>query len=268
VTQLVAPAPALQLDYQPLIEQVNPPAARNTLAMSLPAEIDLGPRFEALSLPRRDQGRRPTCSVFTMAHALDYALAGARDSCVPVSVEYLNWSARQGRDRTDDGGFFSEIWAGYEVYGCCPESLLPYGPAHDPDFQPHASVREAAVTSAALRLKWIKEWDPETGVTPEQVERIRGVLAGGSPVCGGLRWPREPVWTGDVLALCPPEAVFDGHSVLLIGYRTDPALPGGGAFRIRNSNHPASGFLPYAYVAQYLNDAAWIAPAASTEPLP
>ena len=81
----------------------------------------------------------------------------------------------------------------------------------------------------------------------------------------GLRWPKETAWTGEVLEVCPPEAVFDGHSVLLVGYRNDPALPGGGAFRIRNSNRPASGFLPYAYVSAYLNDAAWIAPAAARE---
>ncbi|HTE20423.1 MAG TPA: hypothetical protein VK689_18820 [Armatimonadota bacterium] len=237
--------------------------------MSLPPEIDLSPRFAALGLPRRDQGKRPTCSVFTVAHALEYALAVAAGGGAPVSVEYLNWAARQGNGRTDDGGFFSEIWAGYEDHGSCPEALLPYRAEHDPGLQPDPSALDAARGfQTALRLEWIKEWDPETGVTPAQMERLRAVLASGNPICAGLRWPRNPVWAGEVLELCPPEAVFDGHSVLLIGYRADPALPGGGAFRIRNSNRPASGFLPYAYVSQYLNDAAWIAPCAAMEPPP
>ena len=240
--------------------QVNRRTMRNTLAMSLPAEIDLSPCFAALGLPRRAQGKRPTCSVFTVAHALDYALAAATGCGVPQSVEYLNWAAHQEQGRAEDGGFFSEIWTGYETLGCCTEAELPYRAEFDSLLDP-GSLREAAGSSRpGLRLEWIKEWDPETGVTPEQMEQIRAVLAGGSPVCGGLRWPRKPVWTDEVLEVCPPEAVFDGHSVLLIGYRTDPALPGGGAFRIRNSNQPASGFLPYAYVSEYLNDAAWIAP--------
>jgi hypothetical protein len=220
--------------------------------MSLPAEIDLTPRFTALGLPRREQGKRPTCSVFTVAHALDYALGVATGSGVPVSVEYLNWAARQERGRTDDGGFFSEIWTGYETLGCCPEAVLPYRPEYDATFQPEPLLQETARRSRPA----------------ERMERIRAVLAGGHPVCGGLRWPRKPVWTDDALEVCPPEDVFDGHSVLLIGYRTDDALPGGGAFRIRNSNEPASGFLPYAYVSEYLNDAAWIAPAAPMETPP
>lgn len=237
--------------------------------MTLPAEIDLAPRLEALGLPRRDQGKRPTCSVFTVANALDYALAAPTGSGVPVSVEYLNWAARQGKDRTDDGGFFSEIWAGYEAHGCCPEADFPYLAEHDPLLQPDPALQSLArERRLPLRLEWIKEWDPDTGVTPEQMSLIRATLAGGRPVCGGLRWPREPVWTHEVLEMCPAEAVFDGHSVLLIGYRTEPALPGGGAFRIRNSNRPASGFLPYAYVAQNLNDAAWITPAVTQEPSP
>jgi hypothetical protein len=230
--------------------------------MSLPLCVDLSPRFEALGLPRRAQGKRPTCSVFTVAHALDFALASATGAGTPQSVEYLNWAAKQGNDRTDDGGFFSEIWSGYETFGCCPESLLPYRPQYDPLFRPDDPAQAAARKARpALRLEWIKEWDPETGVTAEQSNAIRSTLAGGNPVLGGLRWPHDPIWTEGTLQICPPEAVFDGHSVLLIGYRTNPALPGGGGFLIRNSNDPASGFLPYAYVSDYLNDAAWISPA-------
>jgi len=241
-------------------------STRKPPPVTLPAEIDLTPRFAALNLPRRSQGKRPTCSVFTLAHALDYALAVASGTGVPISVEYLNWSARQGGDGTDDGGFFSEIWSGYEAFGWCPETTFPYLAEFDSKRAPDAELQRAAREARLpLRLEWIKEWDPQTGVTPEQLAQTRAILAGGNPVCGGLRWPRDPIWTGDVLQVCPPEAVFDGHSVLLVGYITDPALPGGGAFRIRNSNQPATGFLPYAYVSAYLNDAAWIAPGFAKE---
>ena len=61
--------------------------------------------------------------------------------------------------------------------------------------------------------------------------------------------------------MCPPEEVFDGHSVLLVGYHDDPQQPGGGIFAIRNSDGDGSdGFMPYAYAAAYMNDAAWICP--------
>jgi C1A family cysteine protease len=58
--------------------------------------------------------------------------------------------------------------------------------------------------------------------------------------------------------MCPPEDVFDGHSVLLVGYKDDATQPGG-VFIIHNSGGGSrEGYLPYEYVRAYMNDAAWI----------
>ncbi len=35
--------------------------------------------------------------------------------------------------------------------------------------------------------------------------------------------------------MCPADSVYDGHSVLLVGYRNDPAQPWGGVFLFRNT---------------------------------
>jgi C1A family cysteine protease len=59
--------------------------------------------------------------------------------------------------------------------------------------------------------------------------------------------------------MAPPEGVFDGHSVLLVGYADDPQQPGGGIVLIRNSGGGVhDGALTYEYVSAYMNDAAWI----------
>jgi len=59
--------------------------------------------------------------------------------------------------------------------------------------------------------------------------------------------------------MCPPKAVFDGHSVLLVGYRDEPNQTGGGVLIFRNTNHGGrDGFMPYAYARAYMNDALWI----------
>ena len=74
-----------------------------------------------------------------------------------------------------------------------------------------------------------------------------------------VRWPKQARWEQNVLQMCPPDAVFDGHSVLLVGYREDEKQPGGGVFLIRNSGGDRrDGLLSYAYVRAYMNDAAWI----------
>jgi C1A family cysteine protease len=96
-------------------------------------------------------------------------------------------------------------------------------------------------------------------VTATQFEAIQRTLAAGWPVCGGFRWPKQAQWAEGILQICPPEEVFDGHSVLLVGYREDERHPGGGVFLIRNSGDDGrDGALPYEYVRVYLNDAAWV----------
>jgi hypothetical protein len=113
--------------------------------------------------------------------------------------------------------------------------------------------------SDTLELTWIKEWNPHTGLTGHQLIAINAAIAGRWPVLGGFRWPKTATWRDAVLNMCKPEEVFDGHSVLIVGYKNDVSQPGGGVFLIRNSGGDGSdGYLPYAYVTDYMNDAAWI----------
>lgn len=238
------------------------PTTDSRLSPALPTSVDLRPRFDHWNLPPRRQGGRGTCSVFTIVGALEYAYAIEDGNGTRLSVEFLNWGAHKAVNRTADGGFFSELWKGYEIYGICTESDLPYQSQFDAALAPGtvAEQRGLAARRPTLHLHWIKEWDVHTGLTAAQEEAIKTTLANRQyPVCGGFRWPKKPVWNDAVLQMCPPEEVFDGHSVLLVGYRDNPQLPGGGAFLIRNSGGDGSdGWLPYAYVQEYMNDAAWI----------
>lgn len=223
--------------------------------------IDLRPLLEKWGLERRRQGARGTCSVFTVVGALEYALAQTQGVGTRLSVEFLNWAGHRAANRSADGGFFSELWDGYAAYGVCPEEALPYRSEYDPGLEPEPAALEQARQVQALdfRLGWIKEWDVKTGLTREQLDEIRRTLARGWPVCGGFRWPRQPCWEEDLLRMCSAGEVYDGHSVLLLGYREDPAQPGGGVFLIRNSGGEGrDGFLSYEYVQAYMNDAAWI----------
>lgn len=227
----------------------------------LPASADLRPQFESRGLTMKKQGARGTCSVFAVTGALEFALAPKQGSATRLSVEFLNWAAHKATGRTADGGFFSEIWRGFRQYGICADSEMPYHISFDPERQPSESALAEGQSrrSAGLRIHWIKKWNPHTGVTDEQIDDIKRALASGSPVCGGFRWPKTARWRRSVLQMCPPEEVFDGHSVLLVGYKDNASIPGGGAFTIRDSGgHWPEGELPYDYVRAYLNDAIWI----------
>ncbi len=226
--------------------------------------VDLRPTFQKWGLPLRSQGSRGTCSVFTLNGALEYALASRQQTGTVLSVEFLNWASNQATTNWNDGGFFSDLWTGFKVYGICPESSLPYQPNFDPNLRPGDAVlrRAREATGATLRLHWIKPWNVATGLTETQFLEIKHTLSLGWPVCGGFRWPKHEQWQKDVLQMAPAAEVFDGHSVLLVGFKDDSAELGGGVFLIRNSGGGAQdGAMPYEYVRAYLNDAAWIEPA-------
>ncbi len=138
---------------------------------------------------------------------------------------------------------------------------MPYREAFDPKLEPNPeTLREAATRRAAgLRLHWIKEWDPKRGLSDEELGRVLDALAQGWPVCGGFLWPKKAVWAEGVLGMCPRDQVFDGHSLLLVGYKDDPKQPGGGVLLIRNSGGAdRDGFVTYEYAKAYMNDAVWI----------
>ncbi len=238
---------------------------------ALAGSADLRPAFTNWGLPLRLQGGRGTCSVFTVAGALEYALASQRQQGTPLSIEFLNWASNDATQNSADGGFFSDLWSGFVARGICSEADLPYRRNYEARFKPDAATLEKAraLAAAGFRFHWIKPWDVKTGLTRAEFAEIKRVLASGWPVCGGFRWPKEERWRDGVLEMRPPEGVFDGHSVLLVGFRDDPRQPGGGVFLIRNTgkgDHDAA--MSYEYVRAYMNDAAWVEPPAKSEASP
>ncbi len=223
--------------------------------------VDLRPTLDEFGMAPRQQGGRPTCSVFTVVGALEFAVAKRQGHTPRLSVEFLNWAANKACGDTEDGGFFSDLWKGFAAYGLCTEADMPYESKFDPSRPPSAAALADAKTrlSLGLRLHWIKEWNVNTGLTAEHLAAIKETLASGWPVCSGLRWPKQERWVDNVLQMCPANAVRDGHSVLLVGYRDDAAQPGGGVFVFRNTSHGGQdGSMPYAYAREYMNDAVWV----------
>lgn len=225
------------------------------------SEVDLRPNFEKWGLERRSQGGRGTCSVFTVTGALEYALASRRGRGTELSVEFLNWASNDVTGKADDGGFFSDLWKGFVRHGICTEAECPYREAFDARLRPsdRAFDRARGLRAVGFQLHWIKPWDVTTGLTDAEFATIKAALRRQWPVCGGFRWPKDVKWNDGVLGMAPPEGVYDGHSVLLVGYRDDPDQPGGGVFLIRNSGRGlADAAMSYEYVRAYMNDALWI----------
>ncbi len=223
--------------------------------------VDLRAIFRNWGLNVRAQGARGTCSVFAVTEALEYAVATQRRTGVQLSVEYLNWASNMATGAVEDGGYFADLWKGFEAHGICPEADMPYQGEFDPNRSPSATAVQHAqeLRGGGLELHWIKPWDVTTGLTEQQLAEIKQTLRRQWPVCSGLRWPKVEAWKDDVLQMAPPEGVRDGHSVLLVGFRDDPAQPGGGVFIFQNTSQRArDGYMTYEYARAYMNDAVWI----------
>ncbi|NPV47782.1 MAG: C1 family peptidase [Armatimonadetes bacterium] len=230
-------------------------------AADLPTSVDLRPQFARFGLIPKRQGARGTCSVFAMTGVLEYeyALAGAR--AAKLSEEYLNWASHQSNGRDTDGTFFADGLRGLWMLGVCRSTLLPYRKDFDPDLVPPAAAIAEAASRRDISGRWIKRWNPRTGMTDRMLRLMKQSLAEGHPVAIGLRWPKQEEYAaGDVLVVPRASEVFDGHSVILVGYDDDTAQPGGGTFIFRNHAGPTwrqqgHARLPYAYVRAFGNDA-------------
>lgn len=230
-------------------------------AVTADTGVDLRPVFRELGLSTRAQGARGTCSVFTVTRAIEYALGKQQCRESRLSIEFLNWASNRAIRERRDGGFFSDLWKGFERYGICNEEEMSYTADFDSDSRPsYAALAQAGqVRKAGLQLHWIKPWDPNRGLNDEQFTAIKETLRNGWPVCGGFLWPQKAEWTNGVLQMASRDNVRDGHSVLLVGFRNDPRQPGGGVFLIQNtSKGPRDGAMSYEYVRAYMNDAARI----------
>src|SRR5512138_2657537 len=114
---------------------------------------DLRPLFDQWGLTRSLQKNRTTCSAFTVAGALEFAVAKRQGHTPRLSVEFLNWAANKTCGDKEDGGFFSDLWKGFAEYGICTEADMPYESALQRGRQPGAAAMADAQTRLGLGLR-------------------------------------------------------------------------------------------------------------------
>jgi C1A family cysteine protease len=211
------------------------PAAKST---ALSPHIDLRPQFKEFGLTPRSQGHRNTCSVFTTAAALEFALSKHTGKGTPLSPEYLNWATNQiTKNDKDTGQFFHNLLQGFEKYGICTEAEMPYQPKFDPTQKPSDKAKADAKKNLGQHLKvhWINPWKKEQGLTDKQIVEIKEVLAKGWPVAAG-----------------------SDHSRLLVGYTDDAKQPGGGTFITKDSGSGKFDSVTYEFARKKIGDVFWV----------
>lgn len=205
----------------------------------LPNHVDLRPQLSKFGLMPRSQGHRNTCSVIVTAAALEFALSKHLGKGTGLSPEYLNWACNQViNNRTEDRGqFFHDLLKGFDKYGTCLESEMPYLDRFDPNYKPSEKAIKSAeeVKAKGFKVHWINPWSPKLGLTDEQLIEIGRTLARGYPVAAGA-----------------------SHSRLLVGYQDDPGQPGGGVFLAKDSAAAAYTTVTYQFVKENVADVFWV----------
>jgi hypothetical protein len=234
-------------------------------AAPLPTEVSLIPKLEKDGLAARDQGDRDVCSLFAITGLAEFE--NARHTAGPpprLSEEYLIWAATKASGIAGDQAMFYKAVDGLNTLGICSDESMPYAPKADPNRTPSPqAVAQARELRERWQVHWIKRWSVDCLLTDRQLDEIKHALAAGHPVACGMRWPNN-LNGYQLLDVPAPGQVFDGHSIMLVGYQDDPAQKGGGILRFRNSCGPGwgengYGTISYAYARTYANDALWLA---------
>ncbi|MDR1722829.1 MAG: C1 family peptidase, partial [Tannerella sp.] len=223
----------------------------------------LRPLFEEYGISVKDQGNRGTCSIFAVVGLIEFERAHVLKDTTRLSVEYLNWAANRIEGVDEDGSFFHFAIDGLVKYGVCADDYMPYATRFSALAEPSEAAKQDASQRRIGKQVWIKKWDPTTGVTEEQLQAIRLELDYDHPVAIGFRWPKRDVnryLDGGELAIVNSDQVYDGHSVLIVGYQDDSDTPGGGYLIFKNSHgekfgDKGYGRIPYRYAEMYANDA-------------
>jgi C1A family cysteine protease len=225
---------------------------------------NLHPLFENYGLDVKNQGSRGTCSVFAIVGVLEFEFAHTKGLITPLSVEYLNWASNMVTGQIVDGSFFNDALNGLLKHGICSDEYFPYYfTNYTKKVEPSGAALKDAQTRKKADLVWIKEWDPRNGMNESQLTLVRKMLDAEHPVAIGFQWPkREEQYrkmVNGMMYVPPREGVYDGHSIIIVGYQEDQSAPGGGYFIFKNSvgmdwEDNGYGKMPYDYAARYAND--------------
>ncbi|HWA85076.1 MAG TPA: C1 family peptidase [Opitutus sp.] len=233
----------------------------------LKSEVDLRPKFFALELDVKNQGRSPSCAIYAVVSAFEFQNAEITGTAQKFSGEYLLWAARQTIQRvlpatSGPGTFVDDADAGFTLgevvdalraYGIPLQSALPPTFAGmDPAAEPPPEVIARARTHRSAFVHGIPGRDNAT-----RLNNIVHALNAGVPVPVGIGWPPYGTIRGGYISEQIP---IGGHAVTLVGYRAPDHQLEHAVFLFKNSwgvawGQGGYGLVTYEYLERNLDDA-------------
>lgn len=217
-----------------------------------PTAFSLRPRYEALGLDIKDQGRRGSCTIFGTLGVMEYHYA-VRGQNLRLSEQFAAWAAAQASGSTQKLENYSsrDLINGIKAHGVCTEELMPYDSRRtgrpSPEALADASLRRSISETIFQRYR---ENRRQNGFTEQTLQAICWSIYEGHPVTAAVAWPEGsvPLDADGNIEWKSRTAPPSGHMVVFVGYEVDSRWPGGGRMEIRNSWGEEWGINGYAYV--------------------
>ncbi len=240
--------------------------------------VDLRPRYLELGLNVKNQGMRPSCSVFAIVSALEFQNAEINGQPERFSEEYLIWATcktlkRAPRlrgeaeaddktknaepDETADEGFsLSEVITALRAYGIPLQSRLP----NTFSLKNFIADPPADVIDEARSHRRVSVFELPGRDGPTRIANLIHALNEGVPVAVGIRWPPpHAVRNGYLGKQLPMPDTEAGHAVTIVGYENKTGALADMVFIFKNSwgmQWGAGGFghATYGYLAKNLEE--------------
>jgi len=195
--------------------------------------VDLRPVYRQYGIAFKNQGRRPSCSVFALLGALEYEYARAFGHAEPLSEEFLIWATLHQNPGTpvDDGFHFREVISALQTWGVARQELMPntFGIKPSEIAPPDADARADALGRNQAIPVWYRTGDKYF------VARVIDALNHATPVVVGIRWPHPNTLRNNHLLRDQRPLSHSAHAVTIIGYESPEGTIDGTTFIFRNS---------------------------------
>lgn len=213
--------------------------------MELLPEVDLRTVFASHSLYLKNQGARPSCSIFAVVGVLEYEYARRFGATEQLSEEFLIWAFRRDHPGKpiNDGYHFGEVLETLRRHGIARRDCLPDSFAsHLRDEAPPQSAIDEAANRRRFQIVGMRPGEALT------LARIVQALNQKTPVIIGVGWPHHSTLQRNNLLKDQVPLSGAGHAVTLVGYRSE-GTPESLVFIFRNSYGPQWGLGGYGLMA-------------------
>jgi hypothetical protein len=208
-------------------------------------KVDLRTRYNELGLWIKNQGARPSCSVFAIVSALEFQSAEIHGTAERFSEEYLLWATRktlnrapvvlgnapvsENQESADEGFALTEVVTALRTYGIPARDRVPNRFSGATIEEPPQEIITEARSSRRVSVHILPGRDGAT-LAANAIQALNA----GLPVPIGMAWPVEYNWRTGYL---DKQRVHPngGHAVTLVGYTSKSGRLEDTVFTFKNS---------------------------------